>query len=56
MKATTNWYWKQNQNEHIVIILTRTIVTPVLDVSLIKNIADIPRSVVNKNQSRQDIQ
>ena len=48
MKTTTNWYWQQNIMKQGVILSTRAIVHPCLEVSAIKNVADIPRSIRNK--------
>ena len=56
MKAKTNCYCQQNKNIQIVIISTRTIVHPCLDVSARKNVADIPRSIHNKNKAQKVIQ
>ena len=55
MKANKNWYWKQLGTKESVIIVTRTIVHPCLDVSTIKDVADTPRSLCNKKQARKAV-
>ena len=47
MKANTNWYWENNGNKYSVIIETRTIVHPCLDVANIKDVSDLPHSLCN---------
>ena len=49
MKPKTNWYWQQHGKNQSVIISTRTIVSPCLEVSFIKNSADITSIICNKN-------
>ena len=44
MKSKTNWYWKQNGTNQSVIISTHTIVFTCIEVSVINNVADIPRT------------
>ena len=39
-----------------VMISTRTIVHPCLEVSVINNVADIPRSIFNNNNKHKDVQ
>ena len=56
MKAKTNWYWQQHGKNKSFIISTRTIVHPCLEVSVIKNVADITRIIWNKKQARQAVQ
>ena len=53
MKAKTNWYWKPKNHQHVVIVSTPTIVHPCLDVSLVKDVARIPRSFYNISQARE---
>ena len=52
MKANTNWYWEDNGNKYSVIIATRTIVHPCLDVATIKYVADLPHSLCNKKHAK----
>ena len=49
MKSKTNWYWKEHGTNQSVIISTRTIVSPCLEVSFIKNSAYITSIIRNKN-------
>ena len=52
MKSKTNWYCEQHGKHWSFIISTPTIVHPCLEVSVIKNVSDIPRSICNKNHDR----
>ena len=56
MKANTNWYWQQIRTEESVIIVTHTIVHPCLDMSNIKDVADTPISLCDKEPARKAIQ
>ena len=56
MKRQTNWYWQQHRTNQSVIISTRTIVHQYLEVSVIKNVTDIPRGIFNKKQPHQAVQ
>ena len=51
-----NWYWKQKENQNIVIIPTHDVVHTYLGVSLIKYVAIIPRIILSKKQSGQALQ
>ena len=42
-KEKEKWYCQQNGSKHIVIVSTRTIVHPCLDVSIVKYVADVHR-------------
>ena len=45
MRSNTHWSWQQLDTKDSVIIATCTIFHPFLDVSTIKYVADIPRSL-----------
>ena len=53
MRSNTNWYWQQLGTKDSVIIVTRTIAHPCLYVSTIEYVADITRSLCNKNNHRR---
>ena len=44
IKAINNWYWEPKKSQHIVIVSTHTIFNPCLDISVVIDVADIPRS------------
>ena len=48
MKTNTNCCWEEHVKKDSVIIATRTILYPCLDVETIKDVADIPRILCNK--------
>ena len=48
--------FKEDENEHIVIISTCTIFHPCIDVSVLKDYAYITSNFFNKKQARQDLQ
>ena len=50
MRSNTNWHWKKLGTKESVVISTRTIVHPYLDVSTIKYVADILIILCNKNR------
>ena len=50
MKYNNNWYGEPENNTHIVILSTRTIINLCLYVSVVTYVADIPRSVLSRNQ------
>ena len=56
MQEDTNWYWDHKQQQQVIIIPTRTIVHPCLDVLEVKYVHDIAISVNNRNQAKQDLQ
>ena len=45
IKTSKNWYWQQLENKESITISPRTIFHPCLDVSNIKYVADVPRSL-----------
>ena len=44
MKENTDWYWGQHPLQHAIIVQTRTIIHPRLDVVRIIDVQDIPKS------------
>ena len=55
MKSDANCYFQQLRTEDSVIISTHTIFHPCLDVSAIKEVEDIPRSLCNKKQAQKSV-
>ena len=55
MNSKTNWYWQHHGTNQSVLISTSTIVRPCLDLSVINNGADIPKSTRYK-KLHQDVQ
>ena len=43
MQENTNWYWKQKPLKKTIIVPTRTIIHPRLDVVIIRDFQDIPK-------------
>ena len=56
MKENTTWYWEQKQKQKGIIVPTRTIVYPCLDVMVVKYFHGIPRSFCSRNKSIQALQ
>ena len=50
MQENTNFYWKQYSLQHNIIVPTRTIHHPCLDVVRITDVQYIPKSVCNRIQ------
>ena len=55
MQENTNWYWKQQPLKHTIIVPTRTIPYPRLDVITIRYVHDIPKSVCNRIKENKSI-
>ena len=55
MKSKTDWYWKNPRTDQSVIISAHTIVCTCLEVSVLNNVADIPRIRFNKKQAHQSV-
>ena len=45
MKSKTNFYQEQNYNIKNVIVSTRTVFNPCLDVSIVKYVTDVSMSI-----------
>ena len=56
MQENTNWYWKQQPLQHTIVVPTRTILHPRLDVITIRYVQDIPKNVCNRIQAKKSIQ
>ena len=52
----TNWYWKQQPLQQTIIVPTRKILHPHLDVIIIIYVQDIPKNVCNRIQAKKSIQ
>ena len=52
MQENTNWYWKQQPFEKTIIVPTRKILHPRLDVITIRYVQDIPKNVCNRIQEK----
>ena len=50
MQEITNWCWDQYPQQQVITVPTRTIIHQQLDVTAIKYIHDIPKSVCNRTQ------
>ena len=56
IQENTNWYWKQQPLQHTIVVPTRTILHPCLDVITIIYVKDIPKNVCSRNQTKKSIQ
>ena len=56
MKENSNWYWKQESMKHNIIVPTRIILHPCLDVVRIIDVHGIPKTVCNRIQAKKSIQ
>ena len=56
MQENTNWYWKQQPLQHNIIVPTRTIINPCLDVFGITYVQDTPTNIFNRIQAKKYIQ
>ena len=52
----TNCYWKQQPLQQTIIVPTRKILHPRLDVITIRYVQDIPKNVYNRIQAKKAIQ
>ena len=53
MKENYNWYWKQQSLQQNIVVPTRTIIHPYLDVARITYVQDIPKTVCSSFQSKK---
>ena len=53
MQENTNWYWEKKTLRHTIIVPTRTILFPRLDVIIIIYVQDIPKNICSKNQAKK---
>ena len=56
MQENNNWYWKKQSLQHTIIVPTRTIIHPCLDIVIIIYLKDIPKNVCNRIQEKKVIQ
>ena len=56
MQENTNWYWKQQPLQHTIIVPTRTIIHPRLEVLIIRYLQDIPKKICGRNEAKNSIQ
>ena len=56
MQGKCNWYLKQQSMQHTIIVPTRTIIHPCLDVFRITDVQDIPKTICNRIQAKKSIQ
>ena len=52
IKENTNWYWKQKPLQQNIIVPTRTIIHPRLDVIIIRYVQYIPKNVCDMIQEK----
>ena len=52
MQENTNWYWKQQTLQQNIIVPTHTIIHPCIDVFIMKNVQDTPKTVCNRIQAK----
>ena len=50
MQENTNWYWKQQPLQYTIIVPTRTIIHPRLDVTIIRYVKYIPNNLYRSNK------
>ena len=53
MQENTNWYWKQQPLQQNIIVPTRTIIHPRLDVITIRYVQDTPKMFCNSIQEKE---
>ena len=56
MQENTNFYWKQQPLRQTIIVTTRKILHPRLNVIIIRYVQDVPKNVCNKIQAKKSIQ
>ena len=56
VKENTNWYWKQQPLQQTIIVPTRTIIHPRLEVIIIRYLQDIPKKIFFRNEAKKEIQ
>ena len=60
IQVDTNWYWNKQPQQHVITVISRTILHPQLEVNAVTDFHAIPTSIctmtqVNKSISRQPI-
>ena len=56
MQENTNLYWKQQPLQQTIMVPTRTVLCPCLDVITIRYVQEIPKNFCNRIQAKQSIQ
>ena len=56
MQENINWYWKQRPLQQTIIVPTRTILHPRLDVIIIRYVQNIPKKLCIRNEAKKEIQ
>ena len=56
VQEDNNWYWKQQPLQQTIIVPTRTIIHPLLDVNIIGCVQDIPKNICGRNKAKKGIQ
>ena len=51
----TDWYCKQQPLQQTIIVPTRTIINPFLDIIIIIYLQDIPKNLCSSNQAKKSI-
>ena len=55
-QKNTNFYWKQQPLRQTIIVTTRKILHPRLNVIIIRYVQDVPKNVCNRIQAKKSIQ
>ena len=55
MQVDTNCYWNQHPQQNFIIVPTRTIIHPRLEVNEVTDFHRIPKSVCNRTQAKKSI-
>ena len=53
VQENTNFYWKQQPLQHTIIVPTRTIIHPRLDVIILRYVQDIPKHICSRNKLKK---
>ena len=53
MQENNHWYWKQQPLQKTIIVPTRTILHPRLNVIIIRDVQDIPKNICNRIREKK---
>ena len=56
IQLDTTWYCNQQPKQHVITVPTRTIIHPQIEVNAATYLHDIPKSVCNKTQAKNQYQ
>ena len=56
MQENTNWYWKQQPLHQTILVPTRTILHPSLEVIIIRCVEDTPKKLCGRRKAKKSIQ